>query len=221
MCPSARSSGPASSSSPSSFSSGTSLSLSSLSLLLELRWGKAKWSWRFRLFPQTISIRKFLRELEQDAILLDRQLQASYGKQVANSQVIPITKANHIGGQHVLSLTFQDNLKNYVWTDDDHIADVFDETKTPPTGENGNQQPRRASGSSSNFNVRTNQGACLQSWCYLYRTSNFAWGSSRSMTGLKFCPRETRRPSSECRPPSLCYDFSSGMRVMSIVLVVL
>ena len=36
---------------------------------------------------QTISIRKFLRELEQDAILLDRQLQASYGKQVANSQV--------------------------------------------------------------------------------------------------------------------------------------
>ena len=50
--------------------------------------------------------------------------------------------------------TFQDNLKNYVWTDDDHIADVFDETKTPPTGENGNQQPRRASGSSSNFNVR-------------------------------------------------------------------
>ena len=45
-------------------------------------------------------------------------------------------------------------MKNYVWTDDDHIADVFDETKTPPTGENGNQQPRRASGSSSNFNVR-------------------------------------------------------------------
>ena len=41
-----------------------------------------------------------------------------------------------------------------MWTDDDHIADVFDETKTPPTGENGNQQPRRASGSSSNFNVR-------------------------------------------------------------------
>ena len=37
---------------------------------------------------QTISIRKFLRELEQDAILLDRQLHASYGKQVANSQVI-------------------------------------------------------------------------------------------------------------------------------------
>jgi len=81
---------------------------------------------------QTISIRKFLRELEQDAILLDRQLHASYGKQVSNSQ---------------------DNLKNYVWTDDDHIADVFDETKTQPTGENGNQQPRRASsGSSSNFN---------------------------------------------------------------------
>ena len=50
----------------------------------------------------------------------------------------------------------QDNLKNYVWTDDDHIADVFDETKTQPAGENGNQQPRRASsGSSSNFNVRT------------------------------------------------------------------
>ena len=45
-------------------------------------------------------------------------------------------------------------MKNYVWTDDDHIADVFDETKTPPTGENGNPQPRRASGSSSNFNVR-------------------------------------------------------------------
>ena len=39
---------------------------------------------------QTISIRKFLRELEQDAILLDRQLHASYGKQVANSQVISI-----------------------------------------------------------------------------------------------------------------------------------
>ena len=46
---------------------------------------------------QTISIRKFLRELEQDAILLDRQLHASYGKQVANSQVISINDIDIVG----------------------------------------------------------------------------------------------------------------------------
>ena len=48
-----------------------------------------------KTFAQTISIRKFLRELEQDAILLDRQLHASYGKQVANNQVISVTEVKH------------------------------------------------------------------------------------------------------------------------------
>jgi len=36
---------------------------------------------------QTINIRKFLHELEQDAILLDRQLQATYSNQMATSFV--------------------------------------------------------------------------------------------------------------------------------------
>ena len=96
----------------------------------------------------------------------------------------------------------QDNLKNYVWTDDDHIADVFDETKTQPTGENGNQQPRRASsGSSSNFNVRT----ILISPCYLTvwkndllcRICNYDWVNSKLMIELKFCQIGTRQHSSQ------------------------
>ena len=40
-----------------------------------------------------------------------------------------------------------------MWTDDDHIADVFDETKKPPEQENGTQEPIRASGSAASFNV--------------------------------------------------------------------
>lgn len=77
---------------------------------------------------QTINIRKFLRELEQDAMMLDKQLQTSYGR---------ISK---------------DNLKNYVWLDDDHLADVFDDTKTVSAEEVAPQPNRRQSNSSSNFN---------------------------------------------------------------------
>jgi len=80
---------------------------------------------------QTINIRKFLRELEQDAMLLDKQLQASYSKSGRSSM---------------------DNLKNYLWMDDDHIADCFQEQK-PEIGEEArNREDRRSSNSSSNFN---------------------------------------------------------------------
>ena len=34
----------------------------------------------YRLCLQTINIRKFLRELEQDAMMLDKKLQTSYGR---------------------------------------------------------------------------------------------------------------------------------------------
>jgi len=54
---------------------------------------------------QTIQIRKFLRELEHDALLLDQKLNASYGK---------------LGGKAI-----KDDLKNLVWCDDDQIGDVF------------------------------------------------------------------------------------------------
>lgn len=77
---------------------------------------------------QTINIRKFLRELEQDAMMLDKQLQTSYGR------------------------TSKDNLKNYVWLDDDHIADVFDDTKPASAEEVAPQPDRRQSNSSANFN---------------------------------------------------------------------
>jgi len=56
---------------------------------------------------QTINIRKFLRELEHDAFLLDRKIQASYGN----------------------GKPLKDDLKNFVWMDDDHIADIFDQDK--------------------------------------------------------------------------------------------
>jgi len=80
---------------------------------------------------QTINIRRFLRELEQDAFLLDRSLQASYGA----------------------SKPLKDDLKNFVWMDDDHLAEMFGEEK-----ENGaaagtaEPPPRRPSAGSAQFN---------------------------------------------------------------------
>lgn len=80
---------------------------------------------------QTINIRRFLRELEQDAILLDKQLRDAYG--------------------------CTDSLTQYVWMDNDNIADVFNEPverpeakesaeETPPddmedTSTNGDNEP--------------------------------------------------------------------------------
>ena len=58
---------------------------------------------------QTIQIRNFLQELEHDALLLDQKLTASYGSQGL--------KAN------------KDDLKNFVWMDDDHIGEVFLEAR--------------------------------------------------------------------------------------------
>ena len=55
---------------------------------------------------QTIHIRKFLRELEHDAILLDGRLRTSYGEK-----------------------PMKEDLKNLVWSDDDHLADVFQESR--------------------------------------------------------------------------------------------
>ena len=54
---------------------------------------------------QTIQIRKFLRELEHDALLVDQKLNASYGK------------------------VCRDDLKNFVWFDDDQIGEVFNGNK--------------------------------------------------------------------------------------------
>jgi len=54
---------------------------------------------------QTIHIRRFLRELEQDALLLDRKLNASYSA---------------VGSRPV-----RDDLKNLIWSDDDQIGDMF------------------------------------------------------------------------------------------------
>jgi len=79
---------------------------------------------------QTINIRKFLRELEQDAFLLDRKLQASYGN-----------------GKPV-----RDDLKNYVWMDDDHLADIFDENKKKIDEiQSDSNENRRASSTSAQF----------------------------------------------------------------------
>jgi len=79
---------------------------------------------------QTISIRKFLRELEQDAMLLDKQLQSIYIKSCS-----------------------LDNLKNFVWMDDDQIADVFhDKSTAQEAQETRGQEDRRSSATSSNFN---------------------------------------------------------------------
>ena len=55
---------------------------------------------------QTINIRKFLRELEHDALLLDGRLRTSYGEKPMKA-----------------------DLKNLVWSDDDHLADVFQESR--------------------------------------------------------------------------------------------
>ena len=56
---------------------------------------------------QTINIRKFLRELEHDALLLDGRLRTSYGEKR------PMTE----------------DLKNLVWSDDDQLAEVFQESR--------------------------------------------------------------------------------------------
>lgn len=58
---------------------------------------------------QTIQIRKFLQELEHDALLLDQKLTASYGSQGLKAS--------------------KDDLKNFVWMDDDHIGEVFLEAR--------------------------------------------------------------------------------------------
>ena len=74
---------------------------------------------------QTIQIRKFLQELEHDALLLDQKLNASYK-----------IKSN------------KDDLKNFVWMDDDNIGEVFraqdQEQQDRDTGDTGGQ--RRQSG---------------------------------------------------------------------------
>jgi len=79
---------------------------------------------------QTINIRKFLRELEHDAFLLDRKLQVSYG----NGRAV------------------KDDLKNFVWMDDDHIADIFDqdENKLDDIKEDS-REDRRPSSTSAQF----------------------------------------------------------------------
>ena len=59
---------------------------------------------------QTIQIRKFLRELEHDALLLDQKLNASYGR------------------------VCKDDLKNFVWFDDDQIGEVFKEGNNRDAG---------------------------------------------------------------------------------------
>ena len=56
---------------------------------------------------QTIHIRKFLRELEHDALLLDGRLRTSYGEK----------------------RPMKEDLKNLIWSDDDHLADVFQESR--------------------------------------------------------------------------------------------
>ena len=56
---------------------------------------------------QTINIRKFLRELEHDALLLDGRLRTSYGEK----------------------RPMKEDLKNLIWSDDDHLADVFQESR--------------------------------------------------------------------------------------------
>ena len=60
---------------------------------------------------QTINIRKFLRELEHDALLLDGRLRTSYGEK-----------------------PMKEDLKNLVWSDDDHLADVFQESRIKEEG---------------------------------------------------------------------------------------
>jgi len=70
---------------------------------------------------QTIQIRKFLQELEHDALLLDQKLNASYK-----------IKSN------------KDDLKNFVWMDDDNIGEVFraqdQEQRDRDTGATGGQR---------------------------------------------------------------------------------
>ena len=79
---------------------------------------------------QTINIRRFLRELEQDAFLLDRSLQASYG----------------------VSKPLKDDLKNFVWMDDDHLAEMFGEEKENGGAAGTAEPPRRPSAASAQFN---------------------------------------------------------------------
>jgi len=79
---------------------------------------------------QTINIRKFLRELEHDAFLLDKKLQVSYG----NGKAI------------------KDDLKNFVWMDDDHIADIFDQDENKLDNiKEDSREDRRPSSTSAEF----------------------------------------------------------------------
>ena len=63
---------------------------------------------------QTIHIRRFLREIEHDALLVDRKLRASYSSN---------------GGRPI-----KDDLKNLIWTDDDTIGDVFQDAHVDNVG---------------------------------------------------------------------------------------
>ena len=68
--------------------------------------------------------------MEQDAFLLDRKLQASYG----------------------IGKPVKDDLKNFVWMDDDHIADIFvqDKNKLEEIKEDAGEN-RRLSSTSAQF----------------------------------------------------------------------
>jgi len=106
---------------------------------------------------QTIHIRRFLRELEQDALILDRKLNASYST---------------IG-----SKSARDDLKNLIWSDDDQIGDMFkdahvdnqnggvidDRVNVGASGENDFQlDPDRIESSNSSRNNSVSAGSTFQ-----------------------------------------------------------
>jgi hypothetical protein len=91
---------------------------------------------------QTISIRRFLKELEGDARLLDKQFGSKYLRQEASS-----------------------NLNQYIWTDDDSIADYFTDRRPlndSAEGE-GTQQidPSRSRSSFSDLQLRIGRSSTI------------------------------------------------------------
>jgi len=80
---------------------------------------------------QTINIRRFLKELEGDARLLDKQLGSKYTRQEGGA-----------------------NINQYVWTDDDSIADYFTDRSVLVNGSSegeASQQPEQQIRSRSSF----------------------------------------------------------------------
>jgi len=72
---------------------------------------------------QTINIRRFLKELEHDAILLNQKLQVSFGK------------------------SSKDDLKNFIWMNDDHIVEIFEDENDKVLNEEGRTKHENSSGS--------------------------------------------------------------------------